>query len=405
MDPNRFDRLSRAFASGLTRRQMVGGLGAGGLTAALFAPRAEAASIADDRTCTYDFTATVDLGPSSGRKSSREIVGELRLTVGPGGAIDQGTLTVADGSESAVVGQAVGRAVNLRISLAGNQTIVAVGTAQFPVVGCKGQMGGPLTGPQRHDVGDWTASPKKTGPTPTPASTPSTAATAVPVAATVVPEASPPPSTDTAASTCDLQCGGDTLGLDEANCVCGCPSGMTTCVAEIGSIPGKGGVIFNGPSVKFRTGYCVDVATDTSHCGACGNVCPSGANIASATCSGGRCHVECAKGFDDCSRAGAEQCLTDLGFDDLNCGGCGQACPPSFICANGGCRCGIVCGPDQTLDENACVCSCAVGTACGSACVDVASDPGNCGACGNVCRPFEPSCAGGGCGGVLDPNA
>ena len=207
MDPQRFDRLSRAFADGLTRRQMVGGLGVGGLAAALFRSRTDAAQPGADHRCVYDFKATVDLGPGSDAKSTREIAGELRLTIGPDGAIDQATLVGADGAESAVVGQAVGRAVNLRISLAANQTLVAVGTAQFPVIGCKGPMGGPLTGPQRHDVGDWTATPKKSVSTLT-----STPAPVVSVStATLVPDApSPPPPTDTPTPSCDLNCGADT---------------------------------------------------------------------------------------------------------------------------------------------------------------------------------------------------
>lgn len=403
MDPHRFDRLSRAFADGLTRRQMVGGLGAGGLAAALFGSRVGAAQSGDVRTCTYDFTATIDIGPGSHAKNTRDVVGELRLTIGPDGAIDQGTLVGGDGAESAVVGQAVGRAISLRISVAANQTLVAVGTAQFPVVGCKGPMGGPLTGPRRHDVGDWSAAPKKSGPSPTPVSTPSAAATAVPVAATVVPDASPPPpSTVTSASTCDLHCGADTGGLDQAACVCVCPAGMVTCVAEIGSIPGKGGVIFNVPPVKVRTGYCVDVSTDSSHCGACGQLCAFGEHVATVECVAGACVQQCKANYATC--AGGAPCGSDLATDKTHCGACGTVCPGNQTCVNFACVCALQCGSGAGYDPNVCTCICDQGqTSCGSYCAVVATDPQNCGACGTVCPPFLRFCQGGGCAGEFSP--
>jgi hypothetical protein len=111
----------------------------------------------------------------------------------------------------------------------------------------------------------------------------------------------------------------------------------------------------------------------TSLCGPCGAVvCCSGGRV----CYNGRC--VCPPGLTDCGGYCA-----DLRNDPYNCGGCGRACSGGEVCDNGACGC-----PSGLTD-------------CGGACVDLASDPNNCGGCGNVCSDPTPHCAGGTCG---DPN-
>ncbi len=82
-------------------------------------------------------------------------------------------------------------------------------------------------------------------------------------------------------------------------------------------------------------GRCVDLASDPSHCGACGNTCAGG-----ATCTAGRC--ACRRGFSSCDG----RCVDTLS-DPLHCGGCRRSCdPPNAVgvCARG--RCAIqVCLP------------------------------------------------------------
>lgn len=118
MDPRRFDRWSKAVASSLTRREAVGGAGVAGLLAALMPWRGGnlAAAQAERTTCTYEMEAAIAVGRGA-RNQTRMIAGELRITIEPDGAIDDGVLIDADGAESQVVGQATGRAINLRISL------------------------------------------------------------------------------------------------------------------------------------------------------------------------------------------------------------------------------------------------------------------------------------------------
>ena len=65
-------------------------------------------------------------------------------------------------------------------------------------------------------------------------------------------------------------------------------------------------------------------------------------------------------------RACGEACV-DTASDPANCGACGFACNPKQICANS-------------------VCQCQPGTEwCGSACADVQTDAAHCGACGHAC--------------------
>src|SRR5262249_32852866 len=83
---------------------------------------------------------------------------------------------------------------------------------------------------------------------------------------------------------------------------CVCPMGQTACGAT-----------------------CVDLMTNVSNCGACGNSCgPGGA------CAAGRC--TCAAGFTMCGTA-----CTDPQTDPRNCGTCGNACPAGRVCLRGAC--------------------------------------------------------------------
>ena len=75
----------------------------------------------------------------------------------------------------------------------------------------------------------------------------------------------------------------------------------------------------------------------------------------------------------------------DLTSDPENCGACGYRCPQpgsSYPTCQGG-VCGLVCDPDYTL--------------CNNACVYLPGDPQNCGACGHACAPGQ-TCCGGVCG-------
>ena len=404
MDPQRFDHLSRAIARRLTRRGMLAGLGAGGVAAAFGdAPTSAAASAI---TCVYAFDGTIDLGPSSALGATSEVVGELTITMSPEGAIDAGQFVNAAGERWKVVGQAVGRAINLRFSVPDTGAFVAVGTARHAISTCPAAMAGPASGPLRRDLGSWTATLRSSGASTAPSATETTGAGSVSGGASgdgATPTSTAAPATDptaqatqASAGECDIECGDDTLGRDPNGCACLCTAGFTSCTLEIGSIPAKGGVIFKAKPLTRTTGFCFDLSSDSSNCGACSNNCGYTAGTDSLTCDAGACAYDCKGGFDSCG--GTTPCGVDLGNDDENCGTCGHACPSATHCVAGVCACGDdACGAGATIE-------CAAGlTSCGALCVDVNTDPDNCGACGNVCLPAERNCAGGACHGELAP--
>ncbi len=69
-----------------------------------------------------------------------------------------------------------------------------------------------------------------------------------------------------------------------------------------------------------------------------------------------------------CETCGGASCVS-LASDPLNCGACGNPCPEGIACQDGACQC-----PEGQLS-------------CGGSCVDVTSDAANCGGCGIVCSP------------------
>ena len=81
---------------------------------------------------------------------------------------------------------------------------------------------------------------------------------------------------------------------------------------------------------------CIDVTSDTRHCGACDNACPAPAN-ATATCAAGACGFSCSAGFADCNGSAADGCEVATSSDDASCGGCGIACGAYQTCSAGAC--------------------------------------------------------------------
>ncbi|MBN9160130.1 MAG: hypothetical protein BGO98_34625 [Myxococcales bacterium 68-20] len=163
------------------------------------------------------------------------------------------------------------------------------------------------------------------------------------------------------------------------------------------------------PEIACKTGIgfaCVDATGDDANCGACGNVCdptnggaPSYAN-AYYGCRGSSCgHLKCEPFWADCNaNAKTDGCETFL-LSDQNCGGCGNTCPAGM-----GCYLNIksfqiecMCPPGKTL--------CEIVPGFAATCVDITSDPQNCGGCGVTCSGSDspshdymfPSCRSGSC--------
>ena len=72
-------------------------------------------------------------------------------------------------------------------------------------------------------------------------------------------------------------------------------------------------------------GSCVDIKTDESNCGSCGNKCPEG-----MSCEDGNC--ACPNGKTECDGS----CI-DIKTDESNCGSCGNKCPDVMSCEDGNC--------------------------------------------------------------------
>ncbi len=159
--------------------------------------------------------------------------------------------------------------------------------------------------------------------------------------------------------------------------VCACPSGETACA-----------------------GVCRELQSDPRHCGACGRACGAG-----ELCADGMCRLSCPSGQSVCGGS----CVT-LASDTTHCGACGNACATGQECAAGACRCpggeslcagacrdlqrdtahcgacGMACAVGRSCVDGACRLVCPTGrVACGDACVDPQRDPAHCGACGTAC--------------------
>jgi hypothetical protein len=101
-------------------------------------------------------------------------------------------------------------------------------------------------------------------------------------------------------------------------------------------------------------------------------------------------HVDCGTGGAFCNGA-----CVNIASDPNNCGGCGNKCSPPGVCSNmqcqgGGNDSGTLCGSGMTM--------------CGGVCTNTMSDPNNCGVCAFPCNKMQTcqlgQCVGAGDGGV-----
>lgn len=172
---------------------------------------------------------------------------------------------------------------------------------------------------------------------------------------------------------------------------------------------------------------CVDLKTNTNHCGACNNVCTG--NTPRCACpkedakcekagTKASCAAGCPTGQTDCGT----ECVADFANSNAHCGQCGEVCSAGFqcgrnpqkdkiiecMCPSGTEDCGGVCVNKKTNKDhcgscnNACaagqVClnstcsTCPAERRCGSECPDFTSDAAHCGECGKKCNAGEDCC-------------
>ncbi|WP_437942597.1 hypothetical protein [Sorangium sp. So ce341] len=139
---------------------------------------------------------------------------------------------------------------------------------------------------------------------------------------------------------------------------------------------------------------CVDVMADPRNCGGCAG--GSGKDCGAGTCVGGVCVAPCPDGQPRCG----DRCCPPRANATVRCDGeaCDYSCNAGFQSCNGtlddGCEsnlwvdrdhcgdCATRCGRDERCSRGACRIVCPAGTTgCGDQCVDVMTDPRNCGGC------------------------
>jgi len=129
-----------------------------------------------------------------------------------------------------------------------------------------------------------------------------------------------------------------------------------------------------GPTCPHcASGKACVASSDCTTASCVGGVC-SGCNT-NADCPGGTCDPilrQCVGGCAAPKLICAGACV-DVTSNPANCGGCGVTCPAGLSCTNG--MCSTVCPAGQVR--------------CGSTCSTLQSDPVNCGACGHTCLPSQ----------------
>src|SRR5215207_5165941 len=447
MDADRFDTLARSLSVPRSRRAALSSAAAGGLLSALGLTRAVPETrAAQGGLCVVAFAAT------TGRTG--EVRGNLSFSLAGSGNLDNAALTLPDGAQLPVVGQATGHSLQLRIALGPQQALVAVGVGEQEISRCQGAIDGVATGSQSGDLGDWHATAGvqniPSGGQGSAGATQSTAAGAGGAAAA----AGSTGQTGRAGNTSRGTTGSGAAGTGAGSTVPACPSGETYCayveecrdlrassldcgacgtrcpslVCQEGRCLSEdeadqaGAAALNcGPGESFcalEEGYCADLLTNSLNCGECGHVCPATIPV----CSGGLCFatedVACPEGLQRCP----DGCRSFS--DETNCGGCGIVCPQGTTCQGGVCSqtgggscpsgtvdcgsdpplcvdtltnpsycglCSISCAPGEICQGGECVASggggCKDGslTYCAGVCVALTSDPANCGSCGFVC--------------------
>lgn len=195
----------------------------------------------------------------------------------------------------------------------------------------------------------------------------------------------------------------ENLNTDSSNCGgCGvvCPTGQT-CVGGVcqGSSRCERGEV--GRFCRLDAGTdavccpgagCTDRSTDSRNCGACGTVCPTGLSCMDSRCVAPICTVATAGRQCDADGGLGQCCGTTcatLKTDALNCGSCGRQCALGETCRDGACALDMCSG--STLNSACHVVGGGVGSCCASGCIDSSSDPLNCGGCGRVC-PTGSTC-------------
>jgi hypothetical protein len=235
-----------------------------------------------------------------------------------------------------------------------------------------------------------------------------------------------------AANGCEVDQRSDVRHCGGCGRACSATNGTATCSGGACGITCSGA--YGNCDGLASNGCEVNTATTLAHCGGCGRAC----SLANATpvCAAGACAVgTCNTGFANCDGVASNGCEANLATNASHCGACGRACGSGFFCSAGACtrdcgalaNCSNVCVDLQTDASNcgACARACTYANAAGvcraglcslGACnagygncdgvatngceTDTRVTVAHCGGCGLTCAPANaaPVCTSGLCG-------
>lgn len=150
--------------------------------------------------------------------------------------------------------------------------------------------------------------------------------------------------------------------------------GTPKCVAgacAVGTCTG-----LRGDCDKSFANLCeTDLSNTVENCGTCGNKCPYVVN-GTADCAAGKCGAICDTNFADCDGDVFNGCEASLLLDSNNCGACGNKCTiAGTVCSGGSCVIGSCPTGKRDCDKD-------VGTGCET---DITTNINHCGGCDKPC--------------------
>jgi hypothetical protein len=188
-----------------------------------------------------------------------------------------------------------------------------------------------------------------------------------------------------AADGCEVTLATSTSHCGACGRACTFPNAAATCAMGACAM-GACSAGFADCNMNPADGCEVNLGTNTSHCGRCGNACMFAG--ATAACVASTCQLTaCGTGRGDCDGDRTNGCETDLNTSAASCGVCGNACVTvnaTAACASGRCEVGM-------CDAGFADCNMRAGDGCE---VSLRTDPANCGGCARACSLANatPSC-------------
>lgn len=181
-----------------------------------------------------------------------------------------------------------------------------------------------------------------------------------------------------------------TLGTDQNCSACGDACNLPNATADCESMQCT--ITLCDPDwvdcdMMAKNGCEANTQNDSTNCGKCGNVCPSGPH-STPTCVMGVCQLVCDQGYGDCNNDPTDGCEDQTDTDTQNCGTCKNVCTTQNGtpgCTGGKCTtqsCNPGFGDCDGDPKNGCEDNTSNG------------DPSNCGACGTKCPALNdvPAC-------------